>query len=147
MKSTHVFVFLCLTTSGALATRQCTAFQKCWPSSAAWSNFNASINGRLVAPRPPAWPCHDPHYDEAACSEAKANWHDPFWRSNQTGAMQNPIWESPNCDIGSPRNVTCKQGFVPTYAVIAHEANDVVKAVKFAGKHRLRLVVKNTGHD
>ncbi|KAF8596579.1 FAD/FMN-containing protein [Ceratobasidium sp. AG-I] len=147
MKLTSISLCLYLASSGVLATRHCTAFQKCWPSPTTWSSFNASINGRLVAPRPPAWPCHDPHYDEVGCAEAKVNWHDPFWRSDQTGAMQDPIWESPNCDIGSPRNVTCKQGFVPTYSVVAHEAGDVVQAVKFAGKHRLRLVIKNTGHD
>lgn len=147
MKSVQTFLNISLFSSGVLASGPCTASQQCWPSSAKWSSFNASINGHLVAPRPPAWPCHDPNYDEAACADAKANWFNSFWRSNQTGAMQDPIWESPDCDIGSPRNVTCKQGFVPTYAVVAHDAMDVSEAVKFAGKYDLRLVVKNTGHD
>lgn len=143
-RTSFSFAFLL---SGVLASGPCSASQKCWPSSTIWSSFNSSINGRLVAPRPPAWPCHNPNYDEAACTDAKANWFDPFWRSNQTGGMQDPIWESLGCDITSPRNVTCEQGFVPSYAVVAHEGSDVSKAVKFAGKHRLRLVVKNTGHD
>jgi hypothetical protein len=125
----------------------CTASQKCWPSSDVWSSFNASISGHLVAPRPPAWPCHDPYYDEAGCTEAKANWNSSFWRANQTGAMQDTLWESPGCDIDTPRNVTCEQGFVPTYSVVAHDSSDVSKAVSFAAKHKLRLVVKNTGHD
>ncbi|MBE3048343.1 FAD-dependent oxidoreductase [Candidatus Bathyarchaeota archaeon] len=33
------------------------------------------------------------------------------------------------------------------YSVAARSAADVSAAVKFAGKHNVRLVVKNTGHD
>eukprot|EP00122_Pirum_gemmata_P015525 Pgem_evm1s14512 len=36
---------------------------------------------------------------------------------------------------------------VPTISVNALTENDVVEAVKFAGKHNLRLIIKNTGHD
>ncbi|QRV74527.1 FAD-binding domain protein [Ceratobasidium sp. AG-Ba] len=147
MRLSHSFAaYLCITT-GALARDFCTASQKCWPSHQVWSGFNASVGGRLVAPRPPAWPCHDPNYDEAACQIVQANWNNSFWRANQTGAMQDPIWESPGCGISTPRNVSCEQGFVPTYAIEAESPQDVSRAVKFAGKHRLRLVVKNTGHD
>ncbi|KDN50609.1 hypothetical protein RSAG8_01107, partial [Rhizoctonia solani AG-8 WAC10335] len=126
---------------------RCTSSDSCWPSSSIWSSFNSSIGGRLVEPHPPAWPCHDPHYDAAACAEAQQNWADSFWRSNQTGAMQALQWDSPECGIDTPRNVTCPQGLVPTYAVVAENADDVSKAVKFAQKHNLKLVIKNTGHD
>ncbi|KAG8722046.1 hypothetical protein FRC09_006928 [Ceratobasidium sp. 395] len=147
MKLSQVFLSPTLISSAAIARDLCTASQKCWPSSEVWSSFNASIGGRLVAPRPPAWPCHDPNYDEAACASAKANWFDSFWRANQTGAMQDTAWESPGCSINTPRNVTCEQGFVPTYSVAARSAHDISKTVEFARDHRLRLVVKNTGHD
>ncbi|KAG8748769.1 hypothetical protein FRC11_011898, partial [Ceratobasidium sp. 423] len=82
----------------------------------------------LVAPRPPAWACHDPNYDDAACNYVKANWNNSFWRVNQTGAMQN-------------------NGFVPVYSVDTRDDDHVMRAVKFAGEYNLRLVVKNTGHD
>ncbi|QRV90427.1 FAD-binding domain protein [Ceratobasidium sp. AG-Ba] len=147
MKLSQALAFSICVSTGALAQDLCDASQDCWPSLDVWSAFNASVGGRLLAPRPPAWPCHDPNYDEAACQEVKANWGNSFWRSNQTGAMQDPIWESPGCGISTPRNVTCDQGFVPKYAVAAKDAEDVSKAVLFAGQHRLRLVVKNTGHD
>ncbi|KAG8765345.1 hypothetical protein FRC12_007544 [Ceratobasidium sp. 428] len=61
--------------------------------------------------------------------------------------MQGLAWESPGCDIESPRNVTCDQGFIPTYSVAAVGADDISKAVKFASKNSVKLVVKNTGHD
>ncbi|KAG9080683.1 hypothetical protein FRC06_006280, partial [Ceratobasidium sp. 370] len=147
MRSLQALLAGTLISTSALARDLCTASQKCWPSSDVWSTFNASINGRLVAPRPPAWPCHDPNYDETACLDVKANWNSSFWRSDQVGAMQDLIWDSLDCDIDTPRNKTCTQGFVPVYSVAAQAASDVSKAVVFAAKHKLRLVVKNTGHD
>ncbi|KAB5588741.1 hypothetical protein CTheo_7818 [Ceratobasidium theobromae] len=133
--------------STTLAAESCTADQSCWPSSKTWAFFNSTIAGKLVAPRPAAWPCHDPNYDETACNNVKTNWGNSFWRSNQTGAMQDLAWESMGCDIDTPRNVTCVQGFVPVYSVAAESASDVSKAVKFASQHNLKLVIKNTGHD
>ncbi|CAE7130741.1 unnamed protein product [Rhizoctonia solani] len=129
------------------AAQHCTANQSCWPSSKLWAAFNSSVDGRLVAPRPPGWACHDPNYDEAVCNDFQANWNSSFWRANQTGAMQNPIWDSLECNVGTPRDVTCDQGFVPHYSVDARNDDHVSKAVKFADKYNLRLVVKNTGHD
>ncbi|CAE7160084.1 unnamed protein product [Rhizoctonia solani] len=131
----------------ALANNRCTANQACWPSPDTWSAFNSSIGGQLVAPRPPGWVCHDPHYDETACNNVKASWNNSFWRADQPGAMMNIFWENPGCSVDAPRNVTCGQGFVPIYSVDARNENHVSKAVKFAGEHNLRLVVKNTGHD
>ncbi|CAE7193056.1 unnamed protein product [Rhizoctonia solani] len=61
--------------------------------------------------------------------------------------MQDPVWESPGCDIYAPRNVTCSQGFVPIYSVAAVDRYDVSKAVSFSKRYKLRLVIKNTGHD
>ncbi|KAG8696539.1 hypothetical protein FRC08_007084 [Ceratobasidium sp. 394] len=123
MKSLQALLAGALMASGALARELCTASQKCWPSSDVWSLFNACINGRLIAPHPPAWPCHDPNYDEAACLDAKAHWNSFSWRSNQVGATQDIIWDSFSCDINAPRNETCKQGLVPTYSVAAREAS------------------------
>ncbi|KAG8783723.1 hypothetical protein FRC12_019419 [Ceratobasidium sp. 428] len=147
MKSLQALLTGSLFPTTVLGRELCTASQKCWPSSDVWSTFNSSIQGRLIAPRPPAWPCHDPNYDEAACSNVKANWNSSFWRADQVGAMQDVIWESFGCDIDTPQNETCKQGFVPAYSVAAQEADDVSKAVAFAAKHKVKLVVKNTGHD
>ncbi|KAF8604596.1 FAD-binding domain-containing protein [Ceratobasidium sp. AG-I] len=146
MRSEYIWNILALGICAG-ATQRCTSSQPCWPSSATWATFNSSINGRLVAPRPSAWPCHDPHFDSTACAEVQGNWSNSFWRADQTGAMQDPLWESTGCWIDTPRNVTCKQGLVPTYAVAAEGQEDVVKAVRFASKHKLKVVVKNTGHD
>ncbi|QRV90345.1 FAD-binding domain protein [Ceratobasidium sp. AG-Ba] len=147
MRSLQVLLAGVLASSGSLARDFCTSSEKCWPSPSVWAKFNSSVNGRLVAPRPPAWPCHDPNYDEAACNNVKANWNSSFWRSDQVGAMQSTIWESLGCNIDTPRNQTCQQGYVPAYSVEAQESSDVSKAVSFAAKNKIKLVVKNTGHD
>ncbi|KAB5590657.1 hypothetical protein CTheo_5910 [Ceratobasidium theobromae] len=143
----HVLIVAAVFPTRSAAVKRCTANDKCWPSAEIWSAFNSSVGGRLVAPRPPAWPCHDPNYDEAACNDAKANWNISSWRADQTGATQDPVWEGLGCSIATPRNAICKQGFVPVYAIAAQDSSDVSEAVKFAGKHNLKLVVKNTGHD
>lgn len=41
----------------------------------------------------------------------------------------------------------CTQGAVPLYTVKALNIADVEATVRFASKHNVRLVVKNTGHD
>jgi hypothetical protein len=41
--------------------------------------------------------------------------------------------------------VPCTQGSVPVIGVDARSVGDIQAAVKFAVKHNLRLVVKNTG--
>lgn len=61
--------------------------------------------------------------------------------------MQSLVWESTGCGIDTPRNVSCKQGMVPIYAVAAESEADVSEAVRFAKEYRVKLVVKNTGHD
>lgn len=53
-----------------------------------------------------------------------------------------------NCTALEPSsNSTCGQGRVANYAVHAETAEDIQEYVKFATKHNLRIVIKNTGHD
>jgi hypothetical protein len=147
MEWSHTFGLILALIISVHAARRCTSSEPCWPSPSIWAAFNSSVSGRLVSPRPPAWPCHDPHYNAPACAEARANWTNSFWRSDQTGAMQSLVWESTECRIDTPQNVTCEQGLVPTYVVVAESEEDVSKAVKFAQNYKLKLVIKNTGHD
>ena len=89
-------------------------------------------------------------YDAAACSVAKEHWTDSFWRTNQTGAYSAILWElgeKGQCFVNTTKEDRCDQGIVPYYSVSASGVKDIEKAVKFADKHDLYLVVKNTGHD
>ena len=48
-----------------------------WPSTNDWDQLNRTVDGRLVATIPIGAPCHDPNYDEAACSQIQAAWQLP----------------------------------------------------------------------
>ncbi|KAF3893398.1 FAD-binding PCMH-type domain-containing protein [Trichophyton interdigitale] len=129
---------------------RCSAGDACWPKEHVWQDFNSTISGRLIRTFPAAAVCHTAQYDAAACSVAKERWTDSFWRTNQTGAYSAILWElgdKGQCFINTPKEEKCDQGIVPYYSVSASGVKDIEKAVKFADKHDLYLVVKNTGHD
>ncbi|KAF3479904.1 FAD binding domain-containing protein [Arthroderma uncinatum] len=129
---------------------RCSAGDSCWPKEHVWNEFNSTISGRLIRSFPSAAVCHDAQYDAAACTVAKDSWTNSFWRTNQTGAYSAILWElgeKGQCFINSPKEAKCDQGLVPYYSVSASGVKDIQKAVKFADKHDLYLVVKNTGHD
>lgn len=128
---------------------RCTAGTSCWPSASAWQAFNASISGRLIATYPSAAVCHRALYDESECATAKANWTNSDWRTAQPGAYSATLWElgSSQCFINSTLDSPCQQGLVAEYSVNASSVEHVQKAVKWAAKKKLYLVVKNTGHD
>ena len=46
----------------------------CWPSPDKWNALNGTVGGKLVKVVPIGAVCHDPTYDEAACTALKANW-------------------------------------------------------------------------
>ncbi|KAK2850642.1 hypothetical protein FQN49_005465 [Arthroderma sp. PD_2] len=129
---------------------RCSAGDSCWPNEQVWSEFNSTVSGRLIRTFPSAAVCHEAQYDAAACKVAKDRWTDSFWRTNQTGAYSAIHWElgeTGQCFINSPKEAKCDQGMVPYYSVSASGVEDIQEAVKFADKHDLYLVVKNTGHD
>lgn len=59
---------------------KCFPGDDCWPTVEEWSEFNSTIDGKLIATVPLAAPCHDDgfgSYDEAICAEMQASWLDP----------------------------------------------------------------------
>lgn len=56
---------------------RCFPGDACWPSSADWSAFNATIDGTLIATVPLAQPCHDPEYNAETCDNLRNNWLKP----------------------------------------------------------------------
>ncbi|KIX03880.1 uncharacterized protein Z518_07433 [Rhinocladiella mackenziei CBS 650.93] len=149
----YLFVLLLPLLCHSLATqprRRCRFGDICWPSESTWQDFNKSIDGRLIRTFPSAAVCHGPTYDLGECDEAKEEWDNSFWRTNQTGAYTAILWELGNqqCYINSSRTDPCQPGLaVPHYSVAADSVADIQAAVKFANEKDLYLVVKNTGHD
>ena len=113
---------------------RCTPGKPCWPSQAEWQRFGASLQGKLEQPQSPLAPCRT---DAAgvACAAALASSKNPFHLQDQPGGTQSAGW------LGAWNAAPS------AYAVGAENADDIVAAVNFARQHRLRLVIKGTGHD
>ena len=64
-------------------------------------------------------------------------------------------WEecsSQNCWLNSlapqvPQVGTCNQGRIPPYSVTVTAPQDAQVAIQFAVTHKIKIVVKNTGHE
>ncbi|KAK1145762.1 hypothetical protein N8T08_004000 [Aspergillus melleus] len=68
------------------------------------------------------------------------------------GALQWTNWETyapknETCYVDSPKDVVCGQGRIARYAAEIETPEDAQATIKFARKHNIRLVIKNTGHD
>jgi FAD/FMN-containing dehydrogenase len=100
-----------------------------WPSPAQWNEFNHAVGGRLLQPRSPFTA------STAACKEALRHLDNPYYIGDQPALTQTSGW------AGAWRSQPS------AYAVAAESAADVAEAVRFARKHRLRLVVKGGGHS
>lgn len=132
---------------------RCTPQDRCWPSGDKWKALNDSINGNLVTVKPVGYVCHDPAFDQGACTNITAIQQDSVWRSQEPGAVQYANWETwpekrQSCYIGEEQRKTpCGQGRISRYSAVVKSAEHIQYAVRFAAKHDLRLVLKNTGHD
>ena len=146
-------IALGLTPAAPKPTRncRCTSGSECWPPDSEFQTLASKLSQPLIHPVPPATPC----YDSAAgnCSDVLAGWLNGIWRSDQSGAAEHTNWETyafPNgtiqaCYLNTALGIPCQQGSVPVIGVDARTPKDIQEAVKFAGKHNLRLLIKNTG--
>jgi len=105
-----------------------------WPSAESWAKLKQTVGGNLIPVEPPFAACAaDPQ--NAACADALASIHNPFYLGDQPGGTQVSGW----LDAWTPAP--------SAYAVKARSSADVAAAVSFARDNRLRLVVKGAGHS
>ncbi|KAG0261731.1 hypothetical protein DFQ27_002786 [Actinomortierella ambigua] len=126
---------------------KCQPHQSCWPSASAWSAFNSTVGGSLIATTPASRECHQPYFDQAKCDKIKEGYSREEWRQHQPGAVIQANWETfrgKGCLLN--QKGPCHQGAVPVFTVKASSVADVQATVRFASQHNIRLVVKNTGH-
>lgn len=116
-----------------------------WPCVADWRALNASVDGRLLKPPPPAAVCHpsQPTYDADVCNAT--NWTDATTYADDPLGIINPNWSKDSC-LPQPEYPCMSDGF-PVYVINATTSQHVAAAVKFASKHSVRLNVKGSGHD
>ncbi|KAL8387177.1 hypothetical protein RB595_010102 [Gaeumannomyces hyphopodioides] len=118
-----------------------------WPSEAAWRALNESTGGRLIRPTPPGAVCHPGQagHDEAACARVRAAWTGRELHASDPVSTMGDNWNNDTC-LPDPAYPCSGQGY-PVFVVNATAAEHVRLGVKFARKHNVRLIVKNTGHD
>lgn len=76
MFSRAAFISWLLAVPLAAASPACRCFPSdaCWPSNNVWSQFNKTIDGRLVKTVPLGVPCHAPNYNAETCEVLKDGW-------------------------------------------------------------------------
>ncbi|PYH42493.1 FAD binding domain-containing protein [Aspergillus saccharolyticus JOP 1030-1] len=135
----------------------CHAGQSCWPFNDEWAQFNRSLSGNLHRTVPFAASCfYDSlSYDPASCTLAEKTYLLNQPRTEVYGATTGLNWETcgiESCalnplDAYTVQSDQCRLGRLSALYVDAHSAQQVAMAVQFARKHRLRVSIKNTGHD
>src|SRR5437879_4863330 len=116
------------------AAYACKPGQSCWPTPAEWQRLNSRLNGKLQEAQSFLQPCRiDPGSD--ACAAVMGDAKNPFAIADYAGGAQSTGW------LGA------WDAEPSGYAVAAENAQDIMAAVDFAREHRMRLVVKGTGHD
>ena len=141
----------------------CTPSDPCWPSSSDLDALSGRLSpGALISPHPTGYPCHDPNFNDTACtlvhdavtiSPGQNYVSDPIYIASLPGSMQNTEYESSiygnastiACAFYAPRSDACGQGAVPTFGIKVAQEQDFVEALNFARDHNLRVVVKSTG--
>ncbi|KAF5353302.1 hypothetical protein D9756_007946 [Leucocoprinus leucothites] len=118
-----------------------------WPDAAAWSRFNTSVNGRLIRTVPIASHCHGPNYNAEECKVVRDQWHQPLFHEAYASSIQAPVFLNKSCDPFTSVDDQCIIGTYVEYSVDVASPDHVINTLKFAKEHKIRFVVKNTGHD
>ncbi|KAF9873690.1 hypothetical protein CkaCkLH20_08800 [Colletotrichum karsti] len=123
---------------------------RCWPSDKEWGRFNSSISGQLVRTTPPAAPCYaGPSRDASACEAVTQGWTTSSFQASQPIGYDYPL--NTSCPLtqstANAPSANCSIGNSPVYAVNVTDEEDISKAIQFASKNNIRVVIKSTGHD
>ncbi|KAH7887248.1 hypothetical protein F5I97DRAFT_2072648 [Phlebopus sp. FC_14] len=129
-----------------------------WPSASEWQSLNDSVGGRLQALRPWAAVCYssDPSFNMGECDDVVSGYDNDTAREQAASALLWPNWESCGYDQGCALNysnpqvvdgATCYQGTTPPYSIAIESAQDASTVVQWAVANKVKLTVKNTGHD
>jgi FAD/FMN-containing dehydrogenase len=135
MKLGIILLTFFLTQSIAFASKfYCTPEQSCWPSSSEWETLNKQVNGHLIKGNTPLNFCYR-NAQSSQCSEVLEQIKNPFYIEQESGLTQSNGW------------FKAWTNQVSDYVLVAQSAEEIAKAVQFAHKHHIKIVVKGTGHD
>lgn len=145
----------------------------CWPTTAQWAAFNATVGGALRATVPWAKPCfqgnaYNTPYNADQCAYIEANYADnpvigpqdtpcgPA-RERQYGSFSQLNWEAcgaSDCELQSaappvvqPIIRNCSLGRMSAYYVNATQPYQVQSTIAFCKQHKIFMTTKGTGDD
>lgn len=113
---------------------RCQPNQSCWPSAKDWAALATSLTGHLTQPRSLMAACKI-DVNSIDCKTSLKNMHNPLFIESDPSGTHSQGW------MGAWKSE------VSEYAVEAETTKDVAVAINFARKHKLKLVIKGTGHD
>ena len=105
-----------------------------WPSDAQWNELGQQVGDALVKVQSPFATCLNSP-DSADCQQLFKELKNPYFLGDEVGLTQSLGW------------VDAWTSTPSVYAVAARNTNDVVAAINFACRNKLRLVVKGGGHS
>ncbi|KAJ5086965.1 FAD binding domain protein [Penicillium alfredii] len=155
-QATRLVLFLITLLPGiqaGLSSPSCRCFpgDACWPSVKQWSDFNATIGGRLISTTPLGSVCHTSKafgaYDARACADLKTVWPLPATHYETAWSPMQAWFTNFSCNPFLPPDAPCTTDPFVRYAVNVSSAVDVRKTLAFTSRHNIRVVIRNTGHD
>jgi hypothetical protein len=124
-----------------------------WPSTEEWAALNASIQGTLIKTAPVASSCYpgNPFGSTENCTTVKNYWSYAAYHSAWPESVDYSIYTNNSCVPpgvpGYKEGRGCSIGALPQYIVNATTEEQVARAMQWASKRDIRIVVKGTGHD
>jgi hypothetical protein len=127
-----------------------------WPSLADWNALNKTVGGRLIATIPIGALCHRTYrsqtgdiasYDQQKCQELRDSWFLPETHLASSSSPMAYAFSNNSCNPWLDPTVSCTIGRHVVYAINALGPSDIQQGVKFAKAQKIRLVIRNTGHD
>lgn len=126
-----------------------------WPSESNWARFNELAGGVVFKAVPEASVCFPswPGSSTEKCAALTESWMDSYKRGEDPTSIRAVLYQGMTC-MPPPYTAAflgntgiCTHGGFPQYIVKAQNAYQIQLAVGVARELRLRLVIRNTGHD
>ncbi|KAJ2983059.1 hypothetical protein NUW58_g6316 [Xylaria curta] len=125
-----------------------------WPTGDTWAALNATLGGKLIASMPIAAPCHTTLFGQAnavfnpdECATLRDHWFFPETHLASSSSPMAYAFSNNSCNPFLAPAAPCTIGSLAVYTINATGTADFQHAVRFAKRHNVRLVIRNTGHD